>query len=110
MLIVPLQPVPSQKVKTTLAGQIVNLDVYQRRYGLYINVYVAGALEIGGVICQNLNRIIRSAYLNEESGFSGDFVFIDTLGTADPSFPGLGERFQLAWLSPNDLAAVGLAA
>lgn len=109
MLIVPLQPVPSQHVKTTLSGQIVNLDVYQRRYGLYVNVYVNGVLEVGAVICQNLNRIIRNRYLNELVGFSGDFVFVDTQGSDDPTFQGLGTRFQLAWLSTDELAAVGLS-
>lgn len=109
MLIVPLQPVPSQKVITTLAGQTVALNVYQRRYGLFIDVYVANVLEIGAVICQNLNRIIRSRYLNVEAGFEGDFAFFDTQGNDDPLFTGLGERFKLAWLSPEDLAAVGLS-
>lgn len=109
MLIVPLQPVPSQHVKTTLAGQVVNLDVYQRRYGLYINVFVAGVLEIGAVVCQNLNRIIRDQYLNDEVGFAGDFAFVDLQGDNDPVYQGLGTRFQLAWLSPADLAAMGLS-
>lgn len=109
MLIVPLQPVPSQRIKTTISGQIVSLDVYQRRYGLFINVYVNEVLEVGAVICQNLNRIIRDQYLNENVGFSGDFVFCDTQGSSDPVFSGLGLRFQLAWLSPDDLAAMGLS-
>lgn len=108
MLIVPLQPVPSQHVKTTLAGQIVNLDVYQRRYGLYINVYVNEILEVGAVVCQNLNRIIRDQYLNDKVGFEGDFAFVDTQGTEDPIFTGLGTRFQLAWLSADDIAASGI--
>lgn len=110
MLIVPLQPVPSQKIITTLASQTVNLNVYQRRYGLFIDVYVANVLEIGGVICQNLNRIIRDRYLNAEANFAGDFAFFDTQGSDDPVFTGLGARFQLAWLSPDDLEALGFSA
>lgn len=110
MLIVPLQSVPSQKIITTLAGQTVNLNVYQRRYGLYIDVYVANVIEIGAVVCQNLNRIIRDRYLNVAAGFEGDFAFFDTQGSDDPIFTGLGNRFQLAWLSPEDLAAAGLSA
>lgn len=110
MQIVPLQAVPSQKILTTLADQVVEIDVYQRRYGMFMNFYVNGVLEIGGVICQNRNRIIRSAYLNVQSGFSGDFVFNDTQGTSDPVYTGLGTRFQLLYLSAADLAAQGFAA
>lgn len=109
MLIVPLIPAPSQEVKTVLAGQVVELRVYQLRYGMFIDIYVAGILEIGGVICQNLNRIIRNAYLNDSVGFSGDFCFIDTQGSSDPVFDGLGTRYQLAYLAEAELEAVGLS-
>jgi hypothetical protein len=110
MRIVPLIAVPSQRIKTVLADQIVELDVYQLRYGMFINVYVNSVLEIGAVICQNLNRIIRSAYLNEKTGFSGDFVFQDTQGTDDPIWTGLGDRFQLLYLTQAELESMGLAA
>lgn len=110
MQIVPLLAVPAQNVKTVLADQIVNLSVYQRRYGLFIDVYIDTILEIGGVVCENMNRIIRSAYLNEAAGFSGDFVFFDSQGSSDPTYAGLGSRFQLVYLSKVDLAAMGLSA
>jgi len=109
MNLVPLQSVPSQKLKTVLGNQIVEISLRQLRYGLFIDVYVNGALEIGGVICENLNRIIRSAYLNTEAGFSGDFVFQDTQGTDNPYYTGLGTRFQLLYLSQDDLSGLGLA-
>lgn len=107
--LVPLQAVPSQKVKTTLNDQIVELDIYQLRYGMFINVTVNGTLVIGAVICQNLNRIIRNAYLSAPAGFSGDFVFYDTQGTSDPTFAGLGTRYQLLYLSEDDLTTLGLS-
>jgi len=110
MQTVPLLAVPSQKIKTTLADQIVELDIYQRRYGLFVDVYVNSVLEIGAVICQNLNRIIRSAYLNRNAGFSGDFVFNDTQGTADPVYTGLGTRYELLYLSADELATLGFDA
>lgn len=110
MLIVPLQAVPAQTVQTTLDSQSVQLYVYQRRYGLFIDVTVNNVLEIGGVICQNLNRIIRSAYLNMNAGFAGDFIFNDTQGTTDPVYTGLGARYQLLYLEQADLDALGLAA
>lgn len=110
MQIVPLLSVPSQRVKTVLAGQIVNLSVYQRRYGLFIDVYINTILEIGGVVCENMNRIIRSKYLNAAAGFSGDFVFFDTQGRDNPTFDGLGTRYRLVYLSQEDLQDIGLAA
>jgi hypothetical protein len=110
MLLVPLQAVPSQSIKTVLDNQIVELNIYQLRYGMFMNVTVNTTLEIGAVVCQNLNRIIRSEYLNMDAGFSGDFVFQDTQGTSDPYFTGLGTRYQLIYLSQDDLTALGLAA
>lgn len=107
---IPLQAVPSQSIKTTLDSQIVELDIYQLRYGMYINVTVNSVLEIGAVVCQNLNRIIRSAYLNMDAGFAGDFVFQDTQGSTDPDFTGLGTRYQLLYLSQADLTALGFDA
>jgi len=108
MQTVPLQAVPSQKIKTTLDSQIVEIDIRQLRYGMFINITVNGVLEIGAVICQNLNRIIRSVYLNDNAGFAGDFVFNDTQGTSDPDYTGLGSRFQLLYLSQDELTALGL--
>lgn len=97
--IVPLQPVPSQIVSANLDNQNVQLNVYQKHFGLFIDVYSNNDLIIGGVICQDRNRIVRSLYL----GFSGDFLFIDTQGEEDPDYTGLGARFSLVYLSPSDL-------
>lgn len=107
MQVIPLIAVPSQAVKTVLDNRIVELDIYQLRYGLFMNVIVNGTLEIGAVLCENLNRIVRDAYLNEEVGFAGDFVFQDTQGSTDPIFTGLGARYQLLYLTADELAAQG---
>lgn len=98
---VPVKAVPAQTLSTTLSDQVVGLRVYQRRTGLYMDVYKDGALVVGGVICQNLNRIVRSEYL----GFVGDLVWFDTRGSADPSHDGLGDRFQLLYLTPAEVEA-----
>lgn len=99
MLIVPLQAVPSQVLGVQLNGQNCNLAIYQEGYGLFMDVTVDETLIIAGVICQNLNRIVRSLYL----GFEGDFVFIDNQGNSDPYYSGLGTRYSLAYLEPSDL-------
>jgi len=69
-----------------------------------MDVLVGGTTIISGVICENLNRIVRDAYL----GFSGDFAWYDTQGTSDPVYTGIGTRFVLLYLTPDDLAALGL--
>lgn len=108
MLIVPLQSVPAQRVKTVLDNTIVTLSVYQRRYGMFIDVIINDRLVIGGVVCQNRNRIIRSDYLKQEHNFTGDFVFIDLQGDDNPLYPDLGARFQLAYLTAAEVVASGV--
>lgn len=106
---IPLQAIPSQNILTTLdSGMLVELKLYTRRYGMFLDVYVNTKLEIGAVICQNLNRIIRSEYLNKAVDFEGDFIFKDTQGTLDPVYTGLGTRFLLLYLTEEELAAFGV--
>ena len=100
MLIIPLQAVPSQHVSTTLDGQYCQLNVYQKAFGLFLDLYVDNALLIGGVVCQDRKRIVRSAYL----GFIGDIAFFDRQGTSDPAYAGLADRYGLAFLEADDLA------
>lgn len=106
MLVVPAQAIPNQQLAVGLNGQAVQLNIYQFSVGLFMDVYVGGTLVIAGVICQNLNRIVRSAYL----GVVGDFAWLDTQGTEDPNFTGIGTRWLLLYLDPADLAASGFDA
>lgn len=94
MLIVPTKALASQVLQVSLASQSVTLKIYQTAYGLFMDVYVGNVLIIGGVICENLNRIVRSTYL----GFIGDLAWFDTEGTSDPIYTGLGTRWQLLYL------------
>ena len=99
MLVLPLQPVPSQTFTTTLANQLCQINVYQKATGLFLDLYVSGAPVIYGVLCENLNRIVRNSYL----GFVGDLAFFDNQGTDDPVYTGLGSRFSLIYLEAADL-------
>lgn len=99
--IIPLQPVPNQVVTVTLANQLCQINVYQKAYGLFVDLYVSNVLIIGGVIAENLNRIVRSLYL----GFVGDLAFIDNQGNLDPVYTGLGTRFSLAYIEASELPA-----
>jgi hypothetical protein len=99
MLIVPVQAVPNQMLSVLLANQLCQITLRTRFFGLFMDLSVNDAPIVQGVICQNWNRIVRSAYL----GFVGDLAFWDTQGSADPTFSGLGARFRLFYLEKSDL-------
>ncbi len=104
MLVIPIQPLKNQTLQVQLAEQAVALNIYQLAYGLFVDVYKDNGLIIGGVIAQNLNRIVQDSYL----GLVGDFTFLDTQSAAgepgeDPVYTGLGDRFQLIYLEAADL-------
>lgn len=92
-IIIPISDHPSQTLTVTLSGQQTTINLYQKSYGVFCDVYVNNSLVIGGVICQNLNKIVRDTYL----GFVGDLFFYDSQGVSDPVSPGLGTRFQLIY-------------
>ena len=100
-VMIPLQPVASQSVTVLLNQQACLVNVYQKSTGMFTDLYVNNALIIGGVICQNLNVIVRDVYL----GFSGDIVFYDSQGASDPYYTGLGSRWFLWYFLPSELPA-----
>ena len=108
MLIVPLQAVPNQTFSTLLGGQACQITLTTRFWGLFFDVAVNNTNVRNGVICQNLNRIIRYPSL----GFIGDFWFKDTQGSTDPVFSGLGAggRYLLEYWEAADVAAAAAAA
>ncbi|MBI1213617.1 MAG: hypothetical protein GC190_19335 [Alphaproteobacteria bacterium] len=99
MVEVPTDSVAAQTLTISLSNQTCQINLSQRTTGLYCDLYVNNSLIIGGVICENLNRIVRSAYL----GFSGDFMFLDTQGETDPYYTGLGTRYLLIYLEPSEI-------
>lgn len=103
MLIIPINDVYSQTLTVQLANQNCTLNLYQKSTGLYCDVLVNNIQIIGGVLCQNLNRIVRDTYL----GFIGDLAFQDTQGSNDPSSPGLGSRYVFCYLELSDLGGLG---
>ena len=100
MQVIPVQSVPSQTLTVVLGNQTCSINVYQRLYGLYLDLTSNDVLILGGQICQNLNFIVRSLYL----GFSGDLAFYDTQGARDPDYTGLGSRYQLLYLTAAEVA------
>jgi hypothetical protein len=108
MLIVPTQAVPNQTFAILLGGQSCQIALSTRFYGLFFDLSVNNIPVRNGVICQNLNRIIRYPSL----GFIGDFWFTDTQGSTDPVYTGLGSagRYLLEYWEAADLVAGAAAA
>ncbi|HHS9880596.1 TPA: phage baseplate plug family protein [Klebsiella aerogenes] len=97
---ISLQARTSQIFTVDLNGQNCQIRIIQRSTGVYLDLYVNNAPIVQGVICLNALKLIRYSYL----GFSGDLVFVDTQGDADPAYDELGSRFKLYYLSPEDLS------
>ena len=99
MLLIPIQALPNQSFQVQLASQPCSINLYQTSYGLFFDLFIGSTQIIAGVLCENLNRLVRSLYL----GFVGDFIFNDLQGISDPVYTGLGSRFQLIYLEASDL-------
>ena len=91
---IPIQDIYSQTFTTLLNNQQCKINLYQKSSMLYCDLYVADVLFIGGVVCQNSNRIVRDEHLE----FDGDLFFYDTQGTNDPTTPGLGTRYLFLYV------------
>lgn len=61
---------------------------------MYMTLTVNTQTLLSTVICRNLVKIVRYGYL----GFVGNLVFIDTQGDSDPTYDGLGSRYQLLYV------------
>lgn len=90
---IPISAVPAQVVNVTLSNQSVTLTIRQQRTGLFLTAAVNGVIVRAGVLCHDRVALIRASYL----GFPGDLAFVDTQGTSDPDYTGLGSRFILVW-------------
>jgi hypothetical protein len=99
MQVIPLQAVPNQALLASLNGQTTQLNVYQKRTGLFLDIYVANSLVLSGVRCRNLTLMVMDAYL----GFVGDLIWFDNQGRQNPDYTGLGGRYSLVYLLPSDI-------
>lgn len=99
MLQIPIQDVPSQTLNVNLANQAVTLKIYQKSTGLFVDVYVSGALVAAGALAREAVPLVREAY----RGLVGDLVFFDTQeGGLDPQLGGLGTRWVLNYLEAGE--------
>ena len=100
MQTVPLQPVPSQQISTVLGGQNCQLSIYAQTTGIYADITVNGVVISTGIIALNFVPLNPFNY----APFVGNLIFFDTQGVDDPTYTGLGSRFQLAYLTEDEYA------
>lgn len=93
VFVVPLIATPSQRLSVQLGDQSCRIVVRQRRTGLFVDIYEQDRPVILGVKALDRVKLVRGSY----RGFAGDLFFVDTQGTADPAYDGLGGRFLLVW-------------
>lgn len=99
MMIVPIQPVPNQTLSVTLARQAAQIAIRQNGGNLYFDLLLNDAYIVRTRICRDRQRLLIDA---KYRGFKGDFAFVDTQGTEDPQYAGLGSRYVLYYLAENE--------
>ena len=102
MLNIPIQPIPSQLVKVVLGGQNVQIFIYQKDQGLFVDINSDGVDIVVGVIARDAVPIICREYM----GFIGNVLFVDTQGGSDPTYSGLGSRFSLVYLTADEYGLI----
>lgn len=101
MLQIPIQAVPSQQLQVVLAGQNVQIAIYEKQaQGLFVDINVNGVEIMTAVIAEDANPLNSRKY----EPFIGNLVFIDTQGNSNPDWTGLGSRFQLVYLTAAEYA------
>lgn len=100
MQVIPLQPVPSQQLQVVLGNQNCQIAVYLKGKHLFVDVNSNGADISIAVIAHDVVPLVPTTYL----GFVGNLIFTDTQGTSDPTFDGLGSRYQLVYLTASEYA------
>lgn len=101
MLVVPLTPVPSQKLKVVLANQDCEISVLMRGTHLYLDLTVDGVVIQRGAILIDSVSAIQIPTRN----FSGTLAILDTQGDDAPQYDGLGSRWQLCYWNEGEEGA-----
>lgn len=100
---IPIQPVPSQILLVSLGGQNVQVAIYLKSTGLYVDINVNGVDMSVGIIALNAVPLDSA---NSYDGFQGNLFLVDTQGSDDPLYTGLGSRWQLVYLTAAEIAVL----
>lgn len=93
MQIIPLEATPNQDVTTQVAGGQLRLIVRSTYFGLFVDIIFNGT-----TIALNRKALDRTTLVPYDyRGLTGRLGFYDRLGTADPTYDGLGSRYFLCY-------------
>lgn len=95
-----LQSIPSQQLQAILAGQNCQIAIYQKGEHIYADLNSNGSDISIAVLARDAVPLVPTTYL----GFQGNLIFTDTQGTNDPTYDGLGSRYQLVYLTADEYA------
>lgn len=100
---ISLQPVPSQRLQIVLGGQNCQISVYERNGRVYLDLNSNGVDISIAVLARDAVPCVPIMY----TGFQGNLIFADTQGASDPTYDGIGSRYQLIYLTADEYALIG---
>lgn len=109
MLELPLEATVNQEFLVTLDDQNCTIALYQRGPGMYLDLRVGGVTVCQGAICRPGMGIIQVA----TGAWQGQLYMLDERSQPDrqqaPQWRGLGARWRLYWLTPDEVREVETA-
>lgn len=85
--------IPSQSLAVNIANHAVSMVFSQKRTGLFADIAIGGVPAVTGALCRDGVPLLKGAL----PAFPGDFAFIDMIGSRDPDYRSLTDRFKLVW-------------
>lgn len=99
MYIVPLSPVPNQRLSVRLDGALFELEIKAARECMAISITRDAQTVVKGLRCLPLTPLIPYAYLE---GLTGNFAFV-TQGDVYPHYSRFGGTDTLWYLTVQEL-------
>jgi hypothetical protein len=102
MQTIPIQAIPAQTLQVVLGGQNCQISLRQKSQGVFVDISVEDVDVVVSVIARDAVPLMCREYV----GFVGNILFIDTQGSDDPSYEGMGSRFTLNYLTAAENALI----
>lgn len=104
---IPVSAIANQSFQVVLGDQDCSFRLYTRpeRAGgplrLYMDLYVGETAIFYGALCKDGVLLPLSGYM----AFEGGLLFVDMEGSDDPEYTGLGDRWNLLYLTQTEADA-----
>ncbi len=99
MILIPLEQIPNQEFEIILNNQDCTIHLFLRGDYLYLNLSLDNEPVFYGAICYDRTKI-----LPVNSIFKGNFIFIDNLGSSNPEYTKLNDRYKLYYLTNDEVS------